>query len=426
MFDEESLSLARQALQHLLENKIDSSLQSSLNQDSLQRVIDKSLEIFQVIAIRLIGAGGPDQFLTFRELMHHRIHSFKEKVETADGVIHYEVELVKSQDFFERLDDLLSMGQSEGEAAQALDVTQIQCLQTIFQSQRYVDMIEVDEVCLVLEALKVSEMKPQNVQGIDYGHLDLKSVRIFNRMLMFFAEERKQKGDDESVIDFNKFMADIVTKQAVKTKQATPEVELFQATHFFDKLQQYGIRKSAEIHWPICRLLCIDAKYESFLMLKKLRKVLLCIKSNRFARQVGTRSRRVTLQDMPQTPHKDSSDRTFNGALMTSKEPKVYATSQASESIDGPTIREVQQRSTGDVRCSGGTEDVSDYQAKTSESPDGHPAHPNIAVPMLLAQANWNHSSGVSRQASSEAGGAGTRNTGNLSLGATPPGNSPG
>lgn len=134
------------------------------------------------------------------------------------------------------------------QVGQALDATQIQCLQTIFQSQRYIDMIEVDEVCLVLEALKVSEMKPQNVQGIDYSHLDLKSVRIFNRMLLLFAEERKQKGNDESAIDFAKFMRDIVTKQAVKTKQATPEVELFQAAHFFAKLQQYGIRKSAEIH----------------------------------------------------------------------------------------------------------------------------------------------------------------------------------
>lgn len=58
--------------------------------------------------MRLIGPG-VDQFLTFRELMHHKIYKFKERQEAADTVIQHEIELVKSQDFVERIDDLLTM-----------------------------------------------------------------------------------------------------------------------------------------------------------------------------------------------------------------------------------------------------------------------------------------------------------------------------
>lgn len=81
-------------------------------------------------------------------------------------------------------------------------------------------------------------------------------------------------------------------------------------------------------------------------MLKKLRKVLLCMKGNRFARQVGTRGRRVRLEDMPPTLHRvlDSEER-MTSSMPTSKDGKVDPSSK--DSVDGPTIRDVQQRSIG-------------------------------------------------------------------------------
>ena len=76
-------------------------------------------------------------------------------------------------------------------------------------------------------------------------------------------------------VSFSEFMSDIVQVQEVKTKTSNPNVEIFLAKKFFNKLYNHGIKKTATPHPNLCLFLCIDKKYKTYLMLKKLKRCII-------------------------------------------------------------------------------------------------------------------------------------------------------
>ena len=64
-------------------------------------------------------------------------------------------------------------------------------------------------------------------QQLDYLSLDNRSIRLVNRMINYLGSEQ---------VSFSEFMSDIVQIQEVKTKTSNPNVEIFLAKKFFNKL----------------------------------------------------------------------------------------------------------------------------------------------------------------------------------------------
>ena len=60
---------------------------------------------------------------------------------------------------------------------------------------------------------------------INYDLLDLRSIRLINRMIHYLGSQQ---------VSFTDFMKDIIQMQVVKTKEAkNPNVEIFLAKKFF-------------------------------------------------------------------------------------------------------------------------------------------------------------------------------------------------
>ena len=76
-------------------------------------------------------------------------------------------------------------------------------------------------------------------------------------------------------VSFSDFMSDIVERQAVKTKTGSKDADIFLAKKFFQKLYDAGIKKNNLIHPNLCIFLCIDQKYKNYLMLKKLKRMII-------------------------------------------------------------------------------------------------------------------------------------------------------
>jgi len=91
------------------------------------------------------------------------------------------------------------------------------------------------------------------------------------------------------------FMSDIVSKQDVKTKTSNQKVEIFMAKKFFHKLHKLNIRKSNSVLANLCDFLCLDKKYQNFLMLKKLKRCMVDFKSQRYFSLIGFNKRKLDL-----------------------------------------------------------------------------------------------------------------------------------
>jgi len=88
-------------------------------------------------------------------------------------------------------------------------------------------------------------------------------------------------------VSFSNFMKDIIQMQTVKTKQASPQVEVFMAKKFFDKLHTHGVKKNSKAHPNLCYFLCIDKKYKEYLMLKKLKRCIIDFNRSAYFQSIG-------------------------------------------------------------------------------------------------------------------------------------------
>ena len=130
---------------------------------------------------------------------------------------------------------------------------------------KYTDLSEAFDPLEIRDYKTPKGQKASNM--INYDLLDLRSIRLINRMIHYLGSQQ---------VSFTDFMKDIIQMQVVKTKEAkNPNVEIFLAKKFFQKLYDHGIKKTALLHPNLCIFLCIDQKYKNYLMLKKLKRMII-------------------------------------------------------------------------------------------------------------------------------------------------------
>ena len=88
---------------------------------------------------------------------------------------------------------------------------------------KYTDLSEAFDPLEIRDYKTPKGQKASNM--INYDLLDLRSIRLINRMIHYLGSQQ---------VSFTDFMKDIIQMQVVKTKEAkNPNVEIFLAKKFF-------------------------------------------------------------------------------------------------------------------------------------------------------------------------------------------------
>jgi len=101
-----------------------------------------------------------------------------------------------------------------------------------------------------------------SIKNSDLNQLDLKSIRIMNRIVERL-EQKKEKIQD--------FFQPVIFEKEIKTKTDTRTYQLISSEHFFGFLQQQGLKKYETEHKNLSAQLSVDQnKYPDRILLSKL------------------------------------------------------------------------------------------------------------------------------------------------------------
>ena len=114
-----------------------------------------------------------------------------------------EVEVMLPEDLLYKLENQIN---------NSLSFKQKDCLNKIFRSQKFHGTYLYSDVRDVFTVLGIRDFKTpkgtQNTNHLNYEKLDLRSIRLINRLINYLGSER---------IAFSTYMQDMVQKQEVKT-----------------------------------------------------------------------------------------------------------------------------------------------------------------------------------------------------------------
>lgn len=147
---------------------------------------------------------------------------------------------------------------------------EVQALRTVFGQRQFRSNFLYTDIQEAFKPLGLVDYKTPRGQAasdhLDYEMLDLRSIRLINRMVHYLGSQQ---------ISFSQFISGMVTTQSIKTAEGKQDVQLMMAKEFFEKFQKCGLKKNSVPHVNLCIFLCIDKKYKKYLMLKKLKRCII-------------------------------------------------------------------------------------------------------------------------------------------------------
>jgi hypothetical protein len=120
-FTEEQINDLTVTLETCLIGKIQEELRLGMNQESLQRVLDNSVETFQMVATKMVE----QDCFSVRELLCQEILVVKDPQENENGD-QSEVEVLRPLDLIDRFEKMIGVEESNDQLA--LNNTQKQCI----------------------------------------------------------------------------------------------------------------------------------------------------------------------------------------------------------------------------------------------------------------------------------------------------------
>ena len=176
------------------------------------------------------------------------------------------MEIIKVEDLMHKFNELIH--------PEKLTYDKTYAIKSAFETQALsvggFSFVQYKDIHNVLKPFGIQDYKvpkgQQNQAHLDYNSLDFKSIRLINRMIHYLGSQQ---------ISFSDYMKDLLQKQVVKTKTSDSEVDIFIAKKFFKLLHKSKVIKSPDVHTNLCLFLCIDKKYKSYLMLKKLKRCII-------------------------------------------------------------------------------------------------------------------------------------------------------
>lgn len=159
-----------------------------MDSQSVQKALENACETFQSLGI--IGLRMND--ISVRQAFGSKVYTVKqiESSIQSNNVVHsirsQEIEVLKADDFIELIEQCMMPNNNK----QFLDFNKKQCILTIFQSPQLAGLVLYDEVCHTLSQLGITEGKPKDTDFCKYSILDLKAIRILNRLNIYLKQTK--------------------------------------------------------------------------------------------------------------------------------------------------------------------------------------------------------------------------------------------
>ncbi|CDW90055.1 UNKNOWN [Stylonychia lemnae] len=237
-------------------------------QEEINQIVEQTELVLKDVAQSLI-----DKKLSLRQILEEEnIYTVRVNKEGEEQV---EKEVVLYKHFISKLDSLSSIKLQASERA---------FIRRIFSSKINDNLIQLDQIAKILSNLGVIDYLPKPKKRLNYDKLNLKSIRILNRLLIYL-EEHQQTVDD--------VFGDKIIQQNVKAKDKTEQVELIKDIDFFDKLYELEIIITNEIKSNLALFLCIDESFKTQIMMKKLRRVMTDFQNSEGLKSIGIDKRKL-------------------------------------------------------------------------------------------------------------------------------------
>lgn len=169
-------------------------------------------------------------------------------------------------------------------------------------------VIELGKLCENLSPCGYQDYKrPISRKNFDFNTLDIKSIRIMNRLAQHVYQEvekftlhnkingqlsREQKRTLLGQI-MESIFKDSLKRVNVHTQAKEESVYLINNEDFFKKLVLIGVRKSSKLHENLNQFLTVDNQYQYLILFKKLIKTVEVFHENGLFNQIGLRRSRL-------------------------------------------------------------------------------------------------------------------------------------
>ncbi|CDW84952.1 UNKNOWN [Stylonychia lemnae] len=228
-----------------------------------------------------------------------------------------EVEVIKFDDLIQLLNKIKVLSYEEEDEDENQNQEMIKEMLTQIEAYFEIEIlgqkvVAVERLMSGLKAFGYLDLqRPKSKRGFNFDNLDIKSIRILNRITNHcYIEVQKFIKQFNILVGqltkaqvhqiYEKIMEQIVFKEClqkvlIKTKNKEEKCYLVQKPKFYAKLKQLGIKNSEIEYENLNQFLWLDSQYPDLILFKKLIKAVELVQINSYCASIGTK--RIILED---------------------------------------------------------------------------------------------------------------------------------
>eukprot|EP00347_Sterkiella_histriomuscorum_P021841 403332581 len=280
----------------------------SVNQFAAQQ---KQIKYLKNVQLQLIAQALNSKFLNLR----NKLQIFH--TNQIEHILGVEVEVIKLPDFFILLKQLkvLTYEDDTEEDLQSQEMIeemliQIESLFTIEALDQKV--IILNKLVMGLQAFGYQDHQlPKSKKGLQFDELDVKSIRILNRIVQHVQKEvveflkkfninvkalnKQQMHQIYTQITESVVFKGCLTKVLLKARNKEEKCFLVTTETFYKRLKELGIKQQTHEYENLTRFLWIDQQFPQYILFKKLIKTVEILQSNAYCRAIGIK--KIGLED---------------------------------------------------------------------------------------------------------------------------------
>lgn len=157
-------------------------------------------------------------------------------------------------------------------------------------------------MCIALACLSISDGRPDDTEAFKFSIIDLKQIRILNRLNAYLNQTQMNLDD---------FTSDL--SRSMKTKIHNNKIEVISTSLLFERFQQAGITKSSRVDSTLQEFLGIEGQ-KHIIHLNKLSRCLKELPRHHYFNSVGLQKNKLLLQDYIDSRSNSEQDSGSEGA----------------------------------------------------------------------------------------------------------------
>ncbi|TNV86981.1 hypothetical protein FGO68_gene11237 [Halteria grandinella] len=268
-------------------------------------IINLSEEGFKLISEQLLH-----RHLSLRLALQDSITHIKVRIEQTpqkpgtildqdEEVLYEDIETIEVERFFDAILDLTQIILTDDQINAIIRVAGRHVSTADMQSTASVVFIYKDiEIILSAYGFNDETKMPQSTENLHYHLLDLKSIRIINRLAAYMSEEKLESVGQ--ILDQDKIYIKDIKHDTYVADDSSPggkmqvNLEFVRTRHFFQRLYDLGIRNQTKPHGRLVQFLSVDHNvYNQGLVVKKINKLIKECMENNYLKSVGYKKRKL-------------------------------------------------------------------------------------------------------------------------------------